>query len=61
MREFIDSVLAREERLRADFEAKIYADCDFCKEPILYGEDYYDDGYDRMCEKCMDKFESKRA
>lgn len=59
--DYVDQVLAREERLRAEFEAKIYADCDFCKEPILLGEAYYYDGYDRMCERCMEKFESRRA
>ena len=59
--DYIDQVLAREEGLRADFEAKVYSDCDFCKEPILYGEEYFYNGYDRMCERCMDKFESKRA
>lgn len=61
MREFIDSVLAREERLRADFEAKIYSECDYCKEPILIGETYYYDGYDEMCQRCMDKFEERQA
>ena len=57
--DYIDQVLAREEGLRADFEAKVYSECDFCKEPIFYGEAYYDNGNEYMCERCMDKFESR--
>lgn len=47
--------------IKAEFEKQIHSECDFCKEPILYGEDYYYNGYDHMCSKCMGKFESKKA
>ena len=59
--DYIDRVLAREERLRANYEAKIYSECDYCKESILFGEAYYHDGYYDMCQRCMDKFEERQA
>lgn len=52
-----------EDRLRreAEFEEKIYTDCDLCKEPILRGETCYTNEYEVFCEKCFNQFEEITA
>lgn len=61
MIDYIDFILAEEDRKRAEYEKTIKGECDWCYNLIYEGETYFASEEEMVCEECMSKFEERTA
>ena len=59
--DYIDRVLAEEDRKNYECENAIAFYCSWCGRPVYHGEEYYTDGDENICEDCMDRYERRIA